>query len=542
MLLSLVVLQSCVRGSDDRPVDDSGPPIVDSHSGDSDSGDSDSGDSDSTDTTDTTDTAATAGIVLQNLDVTTFSSVGYAVAEYRVTAAAPDAYTSPFPDAEPVFYVLMPADARPDEELPMVLFHHGGAIGDDRTAMPRQCQEVHLDNWLTTQTDGSRSLAWMAAERRWAMVLPRNDWCDGWQGLGPDDPVDPVHHFGGYHESRVLDFMRAGGAGFGVDRAKQYLWGTSAGGGTAVSSAYRDGGFAAVIMDSGFSSFFSYYELPGSDGLPETGDLEDVLGGPPYDVDGNPNGVIYDRYQSGSPDWEITDGGFTPRLFVAWNQQDLNMQPRYGQEMEVAVAAGLPARGAGTHDFNRPFPTTDHHVQTVYLALPNGYYTWALYEFLEGADMQVEEAESGCAAAACVGVVHTAAEDQDYSRYSGGAERESALGEVGVLYRADVPDTVIAGVPTRVAVVLELETAGLPSTEYIGRIVVAESGVDVGTLSLTAGDLAPPGSTAAGLLVRQFESTFLSYTPSAAADAEVRFETSGAAVLRIDSAIWLMGG
>lgn len=534
MTTPLFVLLACVRGGDTGGADT--PP----------------GPDDSTDSRETAETGETghdtaadpalAGVRLAGVDRDTFASIGYRVDEYRVTPSGPDAYTSLFAAEEPVFYVLRPRDVAMDERLPLILFHHGGAIGDDRTATPRQCQQEHIDNWITAQLGGSRSLAWLAAERRWTVVIPRNDWCDGWQGLGTADPVDPVHHFGHYHEMRALRFVQAGGAGFRVDADRQYLWGTSAGAGTAVTTGYREQEFAGIVMDSGFSSFFSYYELPGSDGLPETGDLEDVFGGPPFDVDGNPNGEVYTRYQTSSPDWEITDGGYAPRLFVAWNQQDLNMDPRYGNEMLTAVSAGLSPAESGVFDFNRPFPTSDHHVQTVYLDNPNGYYTWALFEFLAGADLQIVEAESGCAAIACVGVVRTSAEGGDYVTSTGGALREGGEGEAGVLYEGDAPLGLVPGTPVRVAVVLDPLTPDLAGSELLGTLVVAEDGVDVAQLPVHASDLAPPGNTDPLEFIHQYESVFLSYTPSAATHTTLRFETTGASGLRIDSAIWLTGG
>lgn len=529
MVLSLLL--ACIRGDDTGFVQP--PDTADDTADTSDSGDSD---------THGGPNPAIQGIKLRTVDRDTYASMGYRVDEYRVTAEAPDAYSSLFTGEDPVFYVLRPSDASLDEQLPLVLFHHGGAIGDDRTATPRQCEQEHIDNWITSQLGGSRSVAWMAAERRWALLVPRNDWCDGWQGLGTEDPVDPSRHFGHAHEMRALRFVQAGGAGFRVDPGRQYLWGTSAGAGTAVSTGYREQEFAGIVMDSGFSNFFSYYELPGSDGLPETGDLEDIFGGPPYDAEGNPNGDVYTRYQRASPDWEITEGGYAPRLFVAWNQQDLNMDPRYGTEMQVAVAAGLPTNRSGVHDFNRPFPTTDHHVQTVYLSLPNGYYTWALYEFLDGADLSIVEAESGCPDGACIGTVHTADEGTDYSRYSGGALREGAQGEAGVLFQSDAPGAVSSVVRVRVGVALEPMSSGLTAADVVGRLVVAEDGVDVAELTLTGADLAPPGTTAADEFIAQFQHTFLSYTPGGGARTTLRFETTGAAALRIDSAIWLADG
>lgn len=484
---------------------------------------------------------AVQGIEAVAVDTTTYAAFGYEVVTFEVTAEAPESYESLYPDTRPTFYVFRPVDVAADEQLPVVLFHHGGAIGDDSVSTPHQCEAGVLQNWVDRHLNGGLSLGWVLAERRWSMVIPRNDWCDGWQGLGFDDPVDPVHHFGFTHEDRALAFVEAGGAGFGVASDQIYLWGTSAGGGAALSSAYRLGRVSGVVWDSGFANFFLYYELPGSDGLPATAELEHIFGGPPYTGEGLPNGEIYERYSMASATSLLESGASLPRTYAGWNEQDQQMDPVHGQAMEHSIASGLAVENGGIHNFNHPYPGEDYHVQTVYKTLPLGYYTYALAEFLAGADLVITEAEQGCSDLPCVGSMQSVVERSDFAAMSGAAGRLSALGEVGTVAEGFVPAEFAAGTRVRVTFAFALASSELlDAADVVATIVAYEGSTEVARLPIEASRLVPPGARAAERdLLTQYANNWLEFTVGDPSKTRVEFRSSGVGELHVDSILWL---
>jgi hypothetical protein len=179
-------------------------------------------------------------------DTTTYAEVGYVGSTWNL---APDNY-HPYRDAQgflPSFDLYYPADTE-GKEVPLVVWYHGGAFGNDSNGnMPAGCGRDDISAMMNS-TVGTISLVvpWFA-ERGWALVMPRNGWCDMWVGQGADDPVD-TGHFGYTHVERVISFLQSGGAGFKTSAL--YGWGTSMGATGAISVAARHGGFDGVIADS----------------------------------------------------------------------------------------------------------------------------------------------------------------------------------------------------------------------------------------------------------------------------------------------------
>ena len=434
--------------------------------------------------------------------------------------------------------MLRPSDLAEDEVLPTLVFSHGGAIGDDTEETPFPCQLPNIQGWLRRHLKGSSSVVVMAAARRWGVVMPRNDWCDAWQGLGRDDPIDPEHHFGYYHFSRVIDFTLAGGAGFQVDPDQLYAWGTSGGSISAVTTTYRYGGFKAVVWDSGISSFLSYWDLIGSDLGSSEAEMRHIFGGSPYDEDGQP-GSYYEDYQRASPNWQLSEGGHPARVFVAWNNQDLNLEPQHGQEMVSAAEAGKSPGDWGSHDFDHAYPVETHHVQTLYGQVPLGYFPYAIFGFLEGGQLSFSEAEAGCSEPGdgCVGTVK---EGEDSRGYSAGGIRQAEVGEVGVLYTGPLPEWVAPGELMTLAFAFDatLESPMEPGS-IIGVLEYLEGEEVVASKNITTEHIVTGNDVTRTDWLRQYESTWLGVRPVAPGQGIFRFQTTGNAKIRLDAVIFL---
>jgi hypothetical protein len=181
-------------------------------------------------------------------------------------------------------------------------------------------------------------------------------------------------------------------------------------------------------------------------------------------------------------------------------------------------------------------------VQAFYLPPPLGYYTFAIFEFLEGDRVRFDEAEAACPDSDCIGQVRRVDDDRDFSRYSGAAGREAAEGESGVLVRAAGPTELVAGGKARVAMVLEAIGGSEPldGATAVGTIAWVEGGVTVASKELRAGALAFGDTAPTRTLLRQYQDTWLGFTPVDPANGYVEFSTTGAATLRVDSVAWLI--
>ncbi len=500
----------------------------------------------------TTDDVGTVvdGVEITSVDSTTWADVGYEMVVMEVTEDAEEPYDSLFEDQRPTFYLWRPAEA-PDGPIPLLVWFHGSAVGDDTAAeeggeLPDPCRESQITGGtIETNLVGPSMAPKMAAYRGWAMVMPRNDWCDAWIGRGPEDPVDPERHYGYYHVARTLDWLRAGNAGFEVDDDAIYAWGTSSGGTGAVIAANRYDAIDAVVFDSSVSSWLTYYERAGTDLGTNTSEVVHIFGGDPWDEDGEPTPDVYDRYVEASPAQMILDGGFRKPIFETWNNEDQNLGTAYASEMISAfnTSYGDTYRWF-EKDLDHLYPEPRGHVQTIYGQLPLGYLPWTAFEFLSGAEVIMAEAEDGCAASPCtVGFIATSDDDSSYEGFSGARGRTGPEGEEGTLYTGRLPNEIPAGAAVRVS--LSIKSYGhnaLPSDTLLGRLVYLEGGVEKASKSYLAGMFAPDGSEGAPEDVQvldQYAGTWLDFTPTDPSRGELRFEHSGASENRVDMAIFL---
>jgi acetyl esterase/lipase len=554
MLLSLLLpglLLSC--GKDDGSADDTQVDEADTDTDTDTDTDSDTdtdadtdADTDTDTDTDTDPTPDETGVEVVSIDKKNFADFGYELVTYQVTDEAPDPYDSLFDGEQPTFYVWRPMDVSPDEELPLLVWFHGGAIGDDTAAesggdFPDACSYSNItEDFIATNLQGPSKAPKLAADRRWAMVLVRNDWCDAWQGWGPDDPVDPERHYGYYHAARTMDWLREGHAGFEVDDDKIFGWGTSAGSTAAVIAASRYPEMDAVAFDSGLSSFITYYERAGTDYGTTTAEMEHIFGGAPYDEDGEPNGEVYERYQAASPDSLILDGGLRIPIFIAWNNMDANVGAVHAQDLISAVSAtyGEDTRWYA-HDYNHQYPGDRGHVQTIYAFPPLGYSPYAIFEFFDGYRVAFVEAEEGCARTECVGDVIDDSLDTTISGFSQALGREGGPGESGLLYSGPMPPGLAAGHEVRVSMAMKAtghETLD-PATE-IGKLVYVEGGVTIAEEPLLAGNLSVSGASDAEV-INQYDNSWLSFEVGDPAQGELKVFTYGLNTLRLDMAIYL---
>ncbi len=484
------------------------------------------------------------GVVEVSIETENFAHLDYVAVEYAVTVEAEDYYPNPYDDRQPSFHLLRPANVLPDDRLPLLVFHHGGAIGDDSgKEVPYACQAANVMTFASSQLQGAAAISNIAAWRGWAMLIPRNDWCDAWQGLGPDDPVDPENHYGYYHMARAIDFMRAGGAGFEVYDDQMYSWGTSGGATAAVTTAVRYGGFAGVVFDSGISSFITYYELVGVDKGSTHSEMEHIFGGPPYDEHGAPNGEIWQRYQDASPEYLIREGLVDGPLFIGWNSRDVNLNTQHGEELIAAAEKTLDASRWYQHDFDHRFPDETYHVQTNTLTPPLGYFAYTIDEFLTGKRIQILEAEDGCATTGCVGMVVTGTDAplDEFHTYSKEYAREAAAGISGLLYSGPLPPIIENGQTVKATFGIHApELLELGEKEVVGQIIYAENGVGIAEMDITVEMLVAPGSGDIMELVRQCESTWLGFPVSDAPAGELWFMSTGLTLIRLDTVFYIL--
>jgi len=467
----------------------------------------------------------------------------YVAVEYAVTEEAEDYYSGPLDDRRPTFHVLRPADVSSDDRLPLLVFHHGSAVGDDSgEEISLSCEPSRVKSFSAVQLRGATAVSNMAAWRGWAILIPRNDWCDGWQGLGPSDPVDPENHYGYYHVARSIDFMRAGGAGFEVWDNQIHTWGTSSGGAGAVTTAVRYGGLTGAVFDSGISSFITYYEQKGDEKGAIHAVMEHIFGGPPYDEQGQPNGEVWQRYQDASPAHLVGEGLLDARLFIAWNTQDLNIDPRHGEQLVTAAEQAMDESLWIQHDFDHRFPGDTNPVQTNSLNMPLGYFAYAIDEFISGRRLRILEAEDGCASTACIGSVLTGgdAPNDPYLAYSKESVREAANGVSGLLYSGPLPSFAENGQRMKATFGIHApEIQGMDPAAVVGRIVYAEAGENIAQLNVTVEMLADPGSDDLMELVGQCEATWLGFLVSDAAAGQLWFDSAGVSLVRLDTVFFI---
>lgn len=463
-------------------------------------------------------------------DTSTWESLAYEIVRYEIGPDAVDPYRTLF-DGNPTFFVFRPTSLEEGEQLPVLTWLHGGAVGDDSIEIPDSC--TGREGVALSVLASDLLVPHFVAERRWAMLLPINDWCDAWRGQGPADAVDPARHYGAYHASRSLDFVLAGRAGF-EPTGELFGWGTSAGGAGMAAVARMRGDFDALVIDSSPCDLVAYY-----DEHPDA--MVDLFGDAPYDAAGQPTSV-YNRYREESCDGMVREYGFRTPVHVVYNSQDRlvpahHLTPLVTALQEVYRAAGVRY---GAHDFDHPSPGVTHHVQSRMAKVPMGYSTEVLMQFLEGRALTWVEAEAGCAEGTCtVGEVHAGELSEPWPAMSLAAGRESSA--MGVLYAAPVPADLVGGRPVRVTAILNAKMDSARPRDPLVRLTYQEGSTSVSATFLHR-DFAPDGATpetgGAGEMVEQYRTTQLVFTPVDASQGTLVLETLDEVVVRADAFVY----
>lgn len=550
MLCLLALVLGCtspgkdVSGADSDPGGGTGHPDS-AHTGESggDSGHESGGDSGG-DSGDSGDSADPNGEwIVSALDTERFADEGYEIVTWTLNQALPDAYDSPFEDLDPTFYMVRPT-RRADATGPVIVWFHGGTLGvedgdagDETDEIGGCSEEKVLQN--AEKTLENEFLPVVASMRRgWAILIPRNDWCDYWTGLGDDDPVEPGVRYGYENVARMLDFVLDGQAGYPAT-GERYAWGTSAGGGAAIHVAAKYGGFSSIVSDSAPSSMFLYWAAVPS--APER-----IFGGPPYDEAGAKT-VYYDRYAAASAETLITDLGFEVPIAVTWNRKDTLNGPTQPTSLVNALSATYTAKGIGwyEHDYSHLAPAPYYHTQSKWPQVPWGYTGQALMQFFDGEHLLWVEAEDGCLgdlAALCeVGAVVEEATDADHvAAFSNGTMIQAKSSEgSGVAWVDTLPDDL--PLDTEITATMVIEIQGVSSETdpdtALGTLEYIEGATTV-KRQFTAADFAPESGATTDELLAQYASTAITFTARESGAGLIRWTTRSTGRTNLDAVIY----
>lgn len=512
--------------------EETGPPDSSGESGES-------GETAHTGDTDTGETGWEPGDgewIIADLDAERFAEEGYEVLTWHLNPDSQSWYDSPFEEQDPTFYMIRPA-VEAEGTGPVLIWFHGGTLSAEGAEGIGGCSEEKVLEHAEKTLENEFLPVVAAMRRGWAILIPRNDWCDYWTGLGDEDPIAPGERWGYVNVERMLDFVLAGEAGYPAT-GERYAWGTSAGGGAAIHVTSRYGGFSAVVSDSAPSSMFLYHDT--SPDAPET-----VFGGAPYDEEGL-EAEAYPRYAAASAETLIRDLGYRVPIAVTWNTLDTLNSPGQPRSLIAALQEVYSEEGVlwTEHDFLHPAPAPYYHTQSKWPQVPWGYTGQALFDFFDGKQLLWVEAEDGCAGEtvdACeLGSVVEAASDADHAAaFSGAAYRESRGADGrGVLWADVVPAELPVGEEVTATLVVEAQgLEGLEADRVVGTIAWIE-GEEERTVDLLAGDFAPESDASTDDFLSQYAATRVRFTPSEPGAGVVRYKVWGYGRANLDAVIY----
>lgn len=531
--------------SDSRP-DDTGQPDSrhSGHTGDTDTGhtgDSHSGESGHSGDTHTGETGdpwepGDGEYIIADLDADRFADEGYEVLTWTLNPESEAWFDSPFDDLDPTFYMIRPADTDLATGPILVWFHGGTLAAEEETEIGGCSEEKVLEH--AEKTIENEFLPVVAAIRRgWAILIPRNDWCDYWTGLGDEDPVAPGERWGYVNVERMLDFVLAGDAGYPAS-GERYAWGTSAGGGAAIHVTNRYGGFSGIVSDSAPSSMFLYYETS-----PEA--PRDVFGGAPFDDAGEPT-EAYDRFAAASAETIISDLGYRVPIAVTWNTLDTLNSPGQPRSLVSALEETYTPEGVNwfEHDLDHPSPAPYYHTQSKWPQVPWGYTGQALFDFFDGHQLLWVEAEDGCTgdlASVCeLGELVEATSEADHAAAFSAAAYLEARGAdgKGILWADLVPGEVPIDTEVTATLVVEMQGLdGLEEDKVVGTLAWEEGDSEL-TVNVTAGDFAPESAATTDDFLTQYAATRIKFTPSELGAGVVRWKVWGYGRTNVDAVIY----
>ncbi len=480
--------------------------------------------------------------IVTAVDDETWAEDDYITLTYNLHPEADEHYDSILEGEDATFYLMVPEDVQPTEELTILTWFHGGAIGDDSDPenLPDRCTaEKVMGNALKAVQDELLPTS-VARKERWAVLIPRNDWCDSWLGDGPSDPVDPQRHYSQYHVGRVLDFIHSGDAGF-QPSGELYGWGTSMGGTAAIVAAHRHPRFTGLVIDSPPSSMFLYYELNtfGEDDII----MEHILGGPPYDEKGQPT-EWYDNYYWASAETIIASGEMQVPMYVIWNSEDQLCDPPHVEVLIEAMNTTYPADVRhGEHDLDHRSPGDQYHTQSTSPLPPQGYSGALLIDSLEGAWLTWTEVEDGCQGdlegLCTVGEVLDQDAIETISDYSRGAVRIVTPADgAGVAYCGHLPEGFEAGDQLRATAIVVARGIGTTSPDDPVLTLTYAEGEVVAEQALGSADFMDDGAGTVSSAMDQYEATAIEFVVADPTQGTLCARVEGEATLYLDSIVY----
>jgi len=496
-----------------------------------------------------------ADFVPVNHDATTYAEQGYEVVTFELNPEAHSQYAS-LDNKEsnldtagnevfyrPTFFVVRPVGSEGQSLVDLIWFH-GGTIADDRDfeesgEMPMGCVPENIAKYAQQSVSGSFLPLVMAMEQGWAMVVPRNDWCDYWTGLGALDPVDPDRHYGYYHVNRIFEFLASGAAAYKPSGIR-YAWGTSAGGGAAIHIAHKQGGFKGIVVDSAPSSMMLYHKAD-----PEA--VESFLGGPPTDASGNPS-AYYQAYTEVSSERLISDHGFRVPIAMLWNSKDELLSGHQPKSLEQALQNEYAAESVPwlVQDFNHAAPGTFNHTQAKQSEVPWGYTGLPMVAFLRGKEVTWLEAEAGCRGAskdACtVGGIKSAEQGgtADLKIFSQGAVMQSLpeAGE-GILWQDTLPEGLPRNQVIDAIAVVQLDGLEEVPDEDVVAYLAFHTNAGRQVQALTRSMFATQSDATIAQNLHQYRSTRIQFTIPEGETPTMSWRTMGFGRTRLDAILFL---
>ncbi|MCB9793995.1 MAG: hypothetical protein H6741_14850 [Alphaproteobacteria bacterium] len=321
---------------------------------------------------------------------------------------------------DPRFYVIGPRYPDPNQPYTVLVSLYGGAADVD-TEVPEGLLETCTAERSESLVRGavqSRALFQIAVERGWMVVVPENPSCDGWLGLGAEDPAD-AGHAGFALAQAALDYLDQGRADVQVERVM--VAGQSLGSiGAVWFATHRQ--VEGLVVDSGPMDLVRY-TLEESYSPEDLGRRQDIwfhiLGGAPEDTDGAPTDWA-ERFTLASLTLSARESRLQgARVVHLWSEEDALSGPAQHNE----VSGTLQLQGVPYLEYNAAH-TVPTHVQSG--PLSSVYASMGAISFLDGEEVVLLELEDGVTAEVPVSV-----EDRGWA--SQGALLRAEAGQPGLV-------------------------------------------------------------------------------------------------------------
>jgi len=435
------------------------------------------------------------------------SDDGYGWVDYQVNSYAVAEILAP--DGMPArFHVLQPIS--PTQSHPVLLDLHGGSLDVDDAENPKgayeRCTSEYTAEKITDRLQKSR-LTHVLASQGWVVVLPENPFCDGWVGMGPDDPVDPTHA-GFLMAELAVAFVKQN-----IPTAGLSVSGTSLGAlGVAWFANHTEHPIQTLMVDSGATDAVRYYaEEDYSPIEPDEaqGRFEHILGGGPYNEDGQPS-AFYDRYVDLSILRSVSESGLRIPVLHSWNSYDAGSPSIQHEDLAKVLVNHYDKDGIRWAEYPLHHRSPGHpqlHASTV------PYLVWAALQFAEGRDLQIIEAEL---AAGTLGDVWM--DEPDVWTASGnGVRRVGTVEGSGQLLTVDI--VVPAGEIT-VTPFLSIGPGGTPD-QPVATLQLRHEDAVVAEQTFTVADLTPADGDMDAMVLALVQTTLSAKTTGGAVNMSI---------------------